>query len=138
LRLRLGEADGLIACRMYHNWPEVRDGFAKNILAGYGGVLPMLASALFHGVVYLLPYWLALTTALDPVPGAPSAWAWLTVCAWAIGLRAITAWTASQRIRDAIWLPVSVVLMTAIAIRALNWRRTGGPVWKGRTASEEA
>ncbi len=138
LRLRLGEADGLIACRMYHNWPEVRDGFAKNILAGYGGVLPMVGSALFHGVVYLLPYLLALTTALDPVPGEPSAWAWLALCAWAIGLRAVTAWTASQRIRDAIWLPVSVVLMTAIAVRALNWRLTGGPVWKGRAATEKA
>ena len=138
LRLRLGEGDGLITCRMYHNWPEVRDGFAKNILAGYGGVLPMLVSALFHAAVYVLPYGLALTAAFYPAWNGPSAWAWLALCLWAIGLRAITAWTAGQRIRDAIWLPISVLAMTAIAVRALNWRLYGGPVWKGRVAPEKA
>lgn len=135
LRLRLAEADGLIVCRMYHSWPEVRDGFAKNILAGHGGLLPLLASSLFHVVVYVLPYVLAILAALGwSAIGAPPPAAWLTLAVWAIGLRGLTAWTASQRIGDAVWLPISVLLMSAIAGRALVWRFTGGPVWKGRTA----
>ncbi len=139
LRLRLAEADGLIACRMYHNWPEVRDGFAKNILAGHGGLLPLIGSSVLHGLVYLLPYALAGLTAVGSAPaGAPSTLAWLALAGWGVALRATTAWTAGQRVRDALWLPISVLLMTAIAGRALLWRFRGGPVWKGRTAPEKA
>ena len=36
LRLRMADGNRLIACRMYSDWPSVRDGYAKNILAGYG------------------------------------------------------------------------------------------------------
>jgi len=134
LRLRLAEADGSITCRMYHNWREVRDGFAKNILAGHGGLLPLLASTVFHGIVFILPYPAAIATALGGLSGGPQAPAWLALGIWSIGLRAVTAWTASQRIHDALWLPVSVLLMTSIMARALFWRYTGGPVWKGRAA----
>ncbi|MBL8093939.1 MAG: glycosyltransferase [Anaerolineales bacterium] len=136
LRLRLAEADGLVACRMYHNWPEVRDGFAKNILAGHGGLGPLMASSVFHIVVFLLPYLFGGLALIGwPAAGVgPGALSWLALAAWAIALRAITAWTAGQRIRDALWLAASVVLMSLIAGRALIWRFTGGPVWKGRAA----
>ncbi|MBL8155374.1 MAG: glycosyltransferase, partial [Anaerolineae bacterium] len=36
LRLRMVDGAGLIACRMYQDWPSVRRGFGKNILAGHG------------------------------------------------------------------------------------------------------
>ena len=34
-KLRMVNGNNLISCRMYSGWPAVRDGFAKNILAGY-------------------------------------------------------------------------------------------------------
>jgi len=38
-----------------------------------------------------------------------------------------------QRVADAITLPLSVLLFTAIAARALWWKaRYGGVLWKGR------
>ncbi len=51
----------------------------------------------------------------------------------------ITAAVTGQRVRDGLLLPVSVLAMTAIALRALWWHwRYGGPVWKGRVASTKA
>ncbi|MGL4460811.1 MAG: glycosyltransferase, partial [Planctomycetia bacterium] len=35
LRLRMADGAGVLACRMYRDWPTVRDGFAKNIIAGH-------------------------------------------------------------------------------------------------------
>ncbi len=49
-------------------------------------------------------------------------------------VRALTAASTRQRARDALLMPVSVLLMTVIAARALWWQaRYGGPRWKGRT-----
>jgi chlorobactene glucosyltransferase len=56
LHLRMADGDGLVACRMYTDWPSVRDGYAKNILAGYGSSLFFMGMAtLFHWLVFLLP-----------------------------------------------------------------------------------
>lgn len=50
-----------------------------------------------------------------------------------IGLRALTAGFTRQRVGDALLLPLSVLLMTAISAKAIWWQwRLGGPVWKGR------
>ena len=63
------------SCRMYRSWPEVRDGYAKNILAGYGNNLFFLALAtLFHWLILLMPWaWLTLGL-IWSVDGAVSAW----------------------------------------------------------------
>ncbi|MGQ9909446.1 MAG: glycosyltransferase [Candidatus Flexifilum sp.] len=136
-RLRMADGAGLIACRMYRSWPEVRDGFAKNIAAGYGGLIGLLLGTLFHWLVFLAPpLWLALGW-LDPAfpaglhvwPALPAA---LTLAG--IGVRALTALATRQRALDALWMPVSALLMTAVAGRAVYWQiRYGGVRWKGRT-----
>jgi chlorobactene glucosyltransferase len=124
LRLRMADGAGLIGCRMYMGWAGVRDGFAKNILAGHGDSVAFLAvSTAFHWVVFVLPWAWGLFT--------PSVW---PVVALGVGVRAITAAATRQRVGDAIWMPMSAVLMTVIAARAVWWRlRYGGPRWKGRT-----
>lgn len=130
LRLRMADGNHLIACRMYDGWPSVRDGYAKNILAGYGGhVWALVLAALFHWFVFLGP-WLWLAAAL--VAGGPVVWP-AALAALTIAVRGLTAVLSRQRAGDALLMPVSVLLMTAIAARALWWRwRYGGPTWKGR------
>ncbi len=129
LRLRMADGNDLIACRMYDGWPSVRDGYAKNILAGYGGrVWALLLAAVFHWFVFLGP-WVWLAAAL--VTGAPLLWP-AALVALAIAVRGLSAILSRQRARDAVLMPVSVLLMTAIAARALWWRWRGGPRWKGR------
>lgn len=128
LRLRMADGAGLIACRMYTRWAGVRDGYAKNIIAGYGGrVLFLGLATAFHWLVFLAP-WLWLIFGLLP------AWLVLALIALGIGARALTAVFTRQRVHDALLMPVSVLLMTVIAARAVWWQvRYGGPQWKGRT-----
>jgi chlorobactene glucosyltransferase len=123
-RLRMADGGGLIGCRMYDGWTAVRDGFAKNILAGHGqSVLFLLLSTIFHWLVFIFPWvWLLI---------APGLWP-LLLAAAGVGLRALTAWGTRQRVGDAIFMPISVILMTRIALQSIWWRRRGRGEWKGR------
>lgn len=122
LRLRLADAAGQVRTRMYANWTEVRNGFAKNIIAGHGGVIPLLLSTLFHWIVFLLPwFWLILGD-----------WRALLPILLGVTMRALTAAISRQRFVDAWLMPLSVLAMTVIAAQALVWRWRGGPAWKGR------
>ncbi len=123
-RLRMSDGNERVGCRMYDGWPEVRDGFAKNILSGHAGsVLFLLLSTAFHWLVFLLPWPLMLVD-----------WRFGLVAAAGVAIRAATAAFTHQRVMDALLMPVSVVLMTLIAGRAIWWHWRGGPVWKGRVA----
>lgn len=65
------------------------------------------------------------------LPGWP-AWPAL-FAAVGVALRAAAAWFTRQRVRDALLMPISVLLMTVIAAKSAYWQiRYGGPVWKGR------
>ncbi len=144
LRLRMADGNRLIACRMYTGWPTVRNGFAKSLVGGYGSVAGVMLSILFHVIVFLLPpLWLALgwlgptnsAVTLGPrvvsLPGWPVWPAVLTAAG--LGVRAVSAWFTLQRTRDALLMPVTVVVMTAISLLACWWQvRYRGPVWKGR------
>lgn len=131
LRLRMADGAGLIACRMYAGWPAVRDGFAKNILAGHGNLFFLALSTLFHWLVFLGPWlWLALGW-MGGAPGWPG-WP-LALIALGLAVRMLTAFSTRQRVADGLLLPVSVILMTVIAFRSAWWQiRYGGPLWKGR------
>ncbi len=141
LRLRTADGAGLIGCRMYTSWADVRDGYAKNIIAGYGSVFGLLMGAIFHWAVFLLPWvWLIGDVANrwgERTTHASSVQHILGVaglCALGVGVRALTAATTRQRVGDALALPLSVLLMTRIAAQAVYWQaRYGGVRWKGRT-----
>ncbi len=135
-RLKLRAADGgnVLSCRMYRTWAEVRDGFAKNLLAGHGdSILWLLLSWAFHWLLWFLPWiWLA-TGAFLPTRWWPT-WPLLLVTL-GVAVRAMTAAVTQQRISDALLMPVSVLLMAVIAAKAIWWRlRYGGPEWRGRRA----
>jgi chlorobactene glucosyltransferase len=136
MRLIMEDGGGLIACRMYHNWPEVRDGYAKNILHGHGGLLPLLLSTLLHWLMLLYP-WLLAVIAVISGDGLLLAWA-AALIALGVLVRMLTAAVTRQRPLDALLLPVSALVMTVIAFRAIYWQFSGGPRWKGRTVGKVA
>ncbi|MDX2136837.1 MAG: glycosyltransferase [Chloroflexota bacterium] len=144
LRLRTADGCGLIDCRMYTNWQEVRDGYAKNIIAGYGSVIGLLLGTVFHWAVFLLPWvWLVIPSPLSPLPqgegNITTRVGIAGLCMLGIGVRALTAAVTRQRIGDALLMPVSALLMTIIAGQALWWRlRYGGVRWKGRTLTPDS
>lgn len=124
LHLRLVDGAGLVSNRMYRNWPEVRDGFAKNIIAGHGNLFFLALSTVFHWLVFILPWvWLFVDwrTALPLV-------------LLGVNVRALSAALTRQRLADSLLMPLSVALMTVIALRAAYWQVClGGPQWRGRT-----
>lgn len=143
-RLRMADGAGLIHCRMYPDWPSVRDGFAKNILAGYGGsVIFLILATFFHWLVFLGPWLLLIINNqwsiinsqrflfIDHWQLTVNYWLFVLI-ALGIGMRMLTAAATRQRPGDALLLPLSVLLMTRIAAQALWWHWHGGPRWKGR------
>jgi chlorobactene glucosyltransferase len=136
LRLVMSLGDGLISGRMYQSWRQVRHGFAKNILAGHGGSpLFLLFSAVFHWILFLLPWVALLVDRASPAfqAGEVLTEVWLAMIALGLGIRLLIAAATRHRLLDALWLPVSVILLTLIAAQSLWWHyRYGGPQWKGR------
>jgi chlorobactene glucosyltransferase len=124
-RLQLRTADGarLVSTRMYHSWKDVRDGFAKNILAGHGNSLLFLVfSTFFHWSLFILPWiWMIFR----PMQG-------MILVTIGILTRALSAVFTRQRLLDAVFLPISILLMTTIAARSVWWQFTGGVQWKER------
>lgn len=132
LQLRMADGNRLICTRMYGSTRATIDGYTKNILAGHNGSVGLLGlSTLFHWTIFLGPWLWILAGAFTPLLGWP--WWPLVLATAGIALRAITARATHQRVRDVLWMPASVLLMSWIAARAVwsRWRR-GGSTWKGR------
>lgn len=132
LHLRMIDGAGLVRCHMYDGARATINGYTKNILAGHSDCVSMLAlSTIFHWSLFLAP-WLWLLGGREwPLPGWPI-WP-LTLMAGGVAVRGITAYATRQRVGDALLLPISVLIFTWIAARALWWRvRYGGVLWKGR------
>jgi chlorobactene glucosyltransferase len=129
LRLRMSDGNRFVKTRMYRNWSEVRDGYAKNILAGYGdSILFLFSSVIFHWMLFVVPwFWLFISLLNSANPLLP-----VMLILLGVLTRALTAATTHQRVPDAFFLPVSVVLMSVITAYAIKWRFSGGPRWKGR------
>jgi chlorobactene glucosyltransferase len=133
LRLRVADGGGVIRCRMYQNWREVRNGFAKNILAGHGNSIPfLLLSWAFHWLLWLAPWvWLGVGAFVETPwwPMGP-----ILVIFLGVGIRALTAAFTLQRVQDAVWMPVSTLLIAIIAAQSIWWHlHHGGPQWSGRS-----
>lgn len=132
LNLRMVDGNRLVGCRMYASSQDAIDGYTKNILAGHGGRVSLLfLSTLFHWLIFIFPWlWLILGSGW-PAPGYPR-WP-LALAAAGVAVRGLTAYATRQRVGDALLMPLSALLMTWIAARAVLWQwRFGGVKWKGR------
>ena len=133
LRLRMIDGNRLVNCRMYDDWQSVKNGYAKNILAGYGNSVTLLILVtIFHWLLFIFPWVCLILGWISPLPA-------LSLIATGILIRAISASFTHQRLFDAILIPISVLLMTIIAIQSIWWQiRYGGPKWKGRVIKRES
>ncbi|SDX94796.1 Glycosyltransferase like family 2 [Modestobacter sp. DSM 44400] len=114
----------LAACRMYDDWPGVRDGYAKSLWSAVGGRPAAAAvAALVLSTVWLLPPLAALTGSRAGLVG------------YAAGVagRAVTAAGTGGRVwPDALAHPASVLLLDVLVARSLHGRRRGELQWRGR------
>ena len=127
-QLRMADGGGLISCRMYRDWHSVRSGFGKNILAGHGGSpLALAISTGFHWLLFLVPWALLLTSRFGLGLSAIG----ITILMRAAGERFFgRPWR--NALLSGLLMPLSVLLMTAIAWQGVRWHYGQGPEWKGR------
>ena len=124
VRLAAAVATEDLSVRMYHGWPEVRRGFAKNLYALLGGrPAPFLAGC----VIFLLTAVYPLIAAFRPTPLALAALAML------IAVRTAAALLFRHRWTTVLLHPIGAVLSLRIA--AASFRTRGTVRWRGRTVS---
>ncbi|MDQ6650160.1 MAG: glycosyltransferase [Actinomycetota bacterium] len=130
---RGGMADGtaLATCRMYADWPELRDGYTKSLWAAFGSRTGAAATIGLLGLLYLAPPLQALDALLRRRPRA----AVVPLAGYVAGVtsRVLSARRTGGRVwPDSLAHPVSVATLGWLT--ALSWRgrRSGALSWKGR------
>ncbi len=138
-RLRLAEAYGLMATRMYRNLGEIWAGWTKNFFAGLHGRADAVAAALLHLLVTgMVPHAslaaALLLAALGAVHG-PLLGASLLAVGLQIAYRlAIARRTSPPSLLSVLAHPLAAAVLALIILDSARRAVTGVPVsWKGRS-----
>jgi hypothetical protein len=120
-----GVVDGttLATCRMYDDWPSLRDGYSKSLWSAFGSPVGAAAVMTGLGVVYLLPPLAALTGSLTGLTG---------YLAGVAGRYMVAERTAGRSLPDSLAHPVSVALLGWLTVRSEVLHRRGELDWRGR------
>jgi hypothetical protein len=125
-------ADGtdLAHCRMYTSWPELRDGYTKSLVTGFGGDAASAATGALLTLAYLVPPAAA-------VVGAVTGRRDLCRVGWrgyllAVLGRMVSARRTGGRVADSVAHPASVAALLALTVRSSRARAGGGTLWRGR------
>jgi hypothetical protein len=122
---RGGVTDGtdLATCRMYEDWPTLRDGYSKSLWAALGSPGAAIATTAGLGLLYVWP-------AVAAVLGSPAG-----AAGYAAGVagRVVAARrTGGRAWPDALAHPASVAVLGWLTARSWAGRRHGTLRWKGR------
>ncbi|WP_431976853.1 glycosyltransferase [Micromonospora haikouensis] len=133
-RIALADGSRLATCRMYDDWPQLRDGYTKSLWASFGhpGAAAAVVAALL--LLYTAPPLVALAAL---VTGAPAVAA-VAALAWLLGVagRAVSARATGGRWwPDALGHPVSVVVLGWLTARSYHLRKRRRLSWRGRPVS---
>lgn len=130
--MRLINCDGsrLVHCRMYTSFPEVWEGFTKNLRAAFAeSSFSFWLFGTLQVCGLLLPFFFAL------LPGISGRWWWIPLAqiAWIYALRLVLAARFRTSYLGA-WLhPVGQGLSLLIGLNSWRLSAQKGVTWKGRT-----
>lgn len=133
-RIVLADGSRLATCRMYDDWPQLRDGYSKSLWASFGhpgAAAAVLASLL---LLYTAPPLIALA---GVAAGAPEVAA-VGLAGYLLGVagRVLTARATGGRWwPDALAHPVSVVVLGWLTLRSYHLRKRRRLTWRGRPVS---
>ncbi|WP_341716930.1 glycosyltransferase [Micromonospora sp. FIMYZ51] len=130
-RIALADGSRLASCRMYDNWPQLRDGYTKSLWASFGhpGNAALVVTLLL--LFYTAPPLVAATALLA---GAPTL-AGLAVGGYLTGVagRVVSARATGGRAwPDALGHPVSVAILGWLTLRSYHLRKRRRLSWRGR------
>ncbi|MGA4730082.1 glycosyltransferase [Micromonospora taraxaci] len=133
-RIALADGSRLATCRMYDDWPQLRDGYSKSLWASFGhpGAAAAVVAALL--LLYTAPPLIAL---VGVAAGAPVVAA-VGLAGYLLGVvgRVLTARATGGRWwPDALAHPVSVVVLGWLTLRSYHLRKRRRLTWRGRPVS---
>ena len=128
---RGGVVDGsrLATCRMYEDWPSLREGYTKSVWAAFGSPVGAAAVLAALGVLYVVPPLAALRGSLVGLAGYGAAVA---------GRYVVAERTGGRSLPDSLAHPASVVLLGWLTTESWVRRRRGTLRWKGRALPRES
>ncbi|MEU5790968.1 glycosyltransferase family 2 protein [Micromonospora purpureochromogenes] len=133
-RIALADGSRLAACRMYEDWPQLRDGYTKSLWASFGHPA---AAAVVVALLLLLYTAPPLVAVAALVAGAPAVAA-LATAGYLLGVagRVLSARATGGRAwPDALAHPVSVVVLGWLTLRSYHLRKRRRLSWRGRPVS---
>ncbi|MFI7549811.1 glycosyltransferase [Micromonospora sediminimaris] len=130
-RIALADGSRLASCRMYEDWPQLRDGYTKSLWASFGH--PSAAAVVLTVLLalYSAPPLVAVAALLA---GAPTV-AGVAVGAYLAGVagRMVSARATGGRAwPDALGHPVSVAVLGWLTLRSYHLRKRQRLSWRGR------
>lgn len=130
LKLINCDGSGLVHCRMYTSFPEVWEGFTKNLRAAFAE-----SSFSFWLFGALQTSGLLLPFVFACLPGISGRWWWVPV--WQVGWIYVLRFTLAARFCTS-WLgaclhPVGQALSLLIGLNSWRLSAQKGVTWKGRT-----
>ncbi|WP_433125987.1 glycosyltransferase [Micromonospora sp. CA-240977] len=133
-RIALADGSRLATCRMYDDWPQLRDGYSKSLWASFGhpGAAAVVVAALL--LLYTAPPLIALAGVAAGAPGVVAG----GLAGYLLGVagRVLTARATGGRWwPDALAHPVSVVVLGWLTLRSYHLRKRRRLTWRGRPVS---
>ncbi|MGC4852310.1 glycosyltransferase [Micromonospora sp. DT4] len=133
-RIALADGSRLATCRMYDDWPQLRDGYSKSLWASFGH--PSAAAAVVTALLllYTAPPLVALVGLVAGVPQVAA----VGLAGYLLGVagRVLTARATGGRWwPDALAHPVSVVVLGWLTLRSYHLRKRRRLTWRGRPVS---
>ncbi|MFC4019500.1 glycosyltransferase [Micromonospora sp. GCM10011542] len=133
-RIALADGSRLAGCRMYDDWPQLRDGYTKSLWASFGhpGAAAVVVTLLL--LLYTAPPLVAVGALLAGAPGVAA----VALAGYLLGVagRVLTARATGGRWwPDALAHPVSVVVLGWLTLRSYHLRKRRRLTWRGRPVS---
>ncbi|MEU7584988.1 glycosyltransferase [Micromonospora sp. NPDC049230] len=133
-RIALADGSRLATCRMYDDWPQLRDGYSKSLWASFGhpGAAAVVVALLL--LLYTAPPLVAVIALLAGAPGLAA----VALAGYLLGVagRVLTARATGGRWwPDALAHPVSVVVLGWLTLRSYHLRKRHRLTWRGRSVS---
>ncbi|MFF5216277.1 glycosyltransferase [Micromonospora sp. NPDC000442] len=130
-RIALADGARLASCRMYEDWPQLRDGYTKSLWASFGHPTAAAVVLTLLLALYTAPPLVAVVALLA---GAPTV-AGVAVGAYLAGVagRVVSARATGGRAwPDALGHPVSVAVLGWLTLRSYHLRKRRRLSWRGR------
>jgi len=117
----VGNGALIAQCHMYSSWNELRNGYAKSLWKGFGGIFGSFVAIALLVLTGIIPIISAAT-------GSP--YGWLAFEAVLVS-RVLSAKITRSNIFDSLLHPISATLLIYLII--YSWLMRGRIQWKGRT-----